>query len=80
MVLDLEAFILMWKIKYGNTDNAWQKVMSGEEIREVGKIIIVVKIGGQDFLTMLRRIGSTCTCGNKMTSLERKALLGHELW
>lgn len=57
MVLDLEAFMLMWKIKYGNTDNAWQKVMSGEEIREVGNITIVVRIGEQDFLTMLRRTG-----------------------
>lgn len=78
--MTLKPLYLMWKIKYGNTDNAWQKVMSGEEIREVGKITIVVRIGGQDFLTMLRRIGSTCTCRNKMTSLERKALLGHELW
>lgn len=58
MVLDLEAFMLMWKIKYGNTDNAWQKVMSGKEIREVGKITVVVSIRGQNFLTVLRRTGS----------------------
>lgn len=58
MVLDLEAFMLMWKIKYGNTDNAWQKVMSGKEIGEVGKITLVVRTGEQDLLTVLRRTGS----------------------
>lgn len=53
MVLDLEAFMLMWQIKYGNTDNAWQKVMSGKGIREVGKS--TVRIGEHDFLTMLTK-------------------------
>lgn len=56
--LDLEAFMLMWQIKYRNIDNAWQTVMSGKEIREVGKITVVVRIGEQEFLTMLRRTGS----------------------
>lgn len=50
--------MLMWKIKYGNTDSAWQKVMSGKEIEEVGKITVVVRTGEQDPLTVLKRTGS----------------------
>jgi hypothetical protein len=45
MFFDLEAFLLIWKIKYGNTDNTWQKELSGKEIREVRKITVVVRIG-----------------------------------
>ena len=42
MFFDLEAFLLIWKIKYGNTDNTWQKELSGREVR---KITVVVRIG-----------------------------------
>ena len=48
----------MWKIKYGNTDNAWQKALSGKEIGEVGKITVVIRTGEQDLLTVLKRTGS----------------------
>lgn len=38
MDLDLEAFMLMWRIKYGNTDTARQKVMSGKEIKNYKRL------------------------------------------